>query len=255
MDKLWLKHYPPGVPAEIDVNEYASLRDVFDESVAKYAVRPAFTCMGKSITFGELDTLSAAFGAWLQGIGGVKGTRVALMMPNILQYPIALFGTLRAGSVWAPEPSFALINRMSSVVDNTFLPASTAWNSGTLWWDQDPSVNSGLVTFEIDFSSIQTMNRFVVQADDNDTYQLDFWNGAGWQSAWSIAAVGGWGMQTRDSGILPAITTDRLRFYGTGGDNYLAVSEIQAYGVPAPGTLALLGLGLAGLGALRRRKA
>ncbi len=165
------------------------------------------------------------------------------------------FGTLRAGSVWAPEPSFALINRMSSVVDNTFLPASTAWNSGTLWWDQDPSVNSGLVTFEIDFSSIQTMNRFVVQADDNDTYQLDFWNGAGWQSAWSIAAVGGWGMQTRDSGILPAITTDRLRFYGTGGDNYLAVSEIQAYGVPAPGTLALLGLGLAGLGALRRRKA
>ncbi|MFO1284148.1 MAG: long-chain-fatty-acid--CoA ligase [Burkholderiales bacterium] len=97
MDKLWLKHYPPGVPAEIDVNEYASLRDVFDESVAKYAVRPAFTCMGKSITFGELDTLSAAFGAWLQGIGGVKGTRVALMMPNILQYPIALFGTLRAG--------------------------------------------------------------------------------------------------------------------------------------------------------------
>ncbi|MCC7112909.1 MAG: long-chain-fatty-acid--CoA ligase [Burkholderiales bacterium] len=97
MEKIWLKQYPAGVPAEIDVNEYASLRDVFEESVAKYAVRPAFTCMGKSISFGELDTLSAAFGAWLQGIGGVKGTRVALMMPNILQYPIALFGTLRAG--------------------------------------------------------------------------------------------------------------------------------------------------------------
>ncbi|MBN8479201.1 MAG: long-chain-fatty-acid--CoA ligase [Burkholderiales bacterium] len=97
VEKIWLKQYPAGVPAEIDVNEYASLRDVFEESVAKYAVRPAFTCMGKSISFGELDTLSAAFGAWLQGIGGVKGTRVALMMPNILQYPIALFGTLRAG--------------------------------------------------------------------------------------------------------------------------------------------------------------
>ena len=97
MEKIWLKQYPPGVPAEIDVNEYESLRDIFEESVSKYSSRPAFTCMGKSITFAELDTLSAAFGAWLQGIGGGKGTRVALMMPNILQYPVCLFGTLRAG--------------------------------------------------------------------------------------------------------------------------------------------------------------
>ena len=98
MDRIWLKQYPPGVPAEIDVGEYASIRDVFDESVARYASRPAFTCLGKSITFGELDTLSAAFGAWLQGIGGGKGSRVALMMPNILQYPVCLFGTLRTGA-------------------------------------------------------------------------------------------------------------------------------------------------------------
>lgn len=98
MDKIWLKHYPPGVPAEIDVGEYASLRDVFDESVARYSSRPSFTCMGRSLSFAELDTLSAAFGAWLQGIGGGKGTRVALMMPNILQYPVCLFGTIRAGA-------------------------------------------------------------------------------------------------------------------------------------------------------------
>ncbi|CAG0990220.1 long-chain acyl-CoA synthetase [Burkholderiales bacterium] len=98
MDRIWLKNYPPGVPAEIDVNEYASLRDVFDESVAKFASRPAFTCMGKSITFGELDTLSAAFGAWVQGTVGSKGARVALMMPNVLQYPVCLFGVLRAGA-------------------------------------------------------------------------------------------------------------------------------------------------------------
>ncbi len=97
MDKIWLKHYPKGVPPEIDVNEYASIREVFEESVAKYAARPAFSCMGKSITFAELDTLSAAFGAWLQGIGCRPGTRVALMMPNILQYPVCLFGALRAG--------------------------------------------------------------------------------------------------------------------------------------------------------------
>ena len=97
MEKIWLKHYPKGVPAEIDVNEYASIREVFEESVAKYATRPAFSCMGKSLSYAELDTLSAAFGAWLQGIGCRKGTRVALMMPDILQYPVCLFGILRAG--------------------------------------------------------------------------------------------------------------------------------------------------------------
>ena len=97
MDKIWLKHYPKGVPAEIDVNDYASIREVFTESVGRFADRPAYTCMGKTITFRELDTLSAAFGAYLQANGCAKGTRVALMMPNILQYPVSLFGTLRAG--------------------------------------------------------------------------------------------------------------------------------------------------------------
>ena len=92
VDRIWLKQYPKGVPADIDVTEYASVRDVFDESVAKYAARPAYTCMGKSITFAELDTLSAAFARMAAGEGCSKGTRVALMMPNILQYPICLFG-------------------------------------------------------------------------------------------------------------------------------------------------------------------
>jgi long-chain acyl-CoA synthetase len=97
VEKIWLSSYPAGVPAEIDVNAYASVCEVFEESCAKYAQRPAFTCMGKSITFAELDRLSAQFGAWLQGQGLAKGARVALMMPNILQYPVAVFGTLRAG--------------------------------------------------------------------------------------------------------------------------------------------------------------
>jgi long-chain acyl-CoA synthetase len=97
VEKIWLSSYPAGVPAEIDVNSYASVCAVFEESCAKYTQRPAYTCMGKSITFAELDVLSAQFGAWLQGQGLKKGARVALMMPNILQYPIAVFGTLRAG--------------------------------------------------------------------------------------------------------------------------------------------------------------
>jgi long-chain acyl-CoA synthetase len=97
VDKIWLKHYPKGVPAEIDVHDYASVREVFTESVGRFADRAAYTCMGKTITFRELDHLSAAFGAYLQANGCVKGTRIALMMPNILQYPVSLFGTLRAG--------------------------------------------------------------------------------------------------------------------------------------------------------------
>ena len=97
MEKIWLKHYPKGVPAEIDINTYASLRDVFEEACTKYGPRKAYTCMGKSITFSELDTLTYAFGAWLQSQGCKKGSRVALMMPNILQYPVCLFGALRAG--------------------------------------------------------------------------------------------------------------------------------------------------------------
>ena len=97
MEKIWLKHYPAGVPAEIDANKYQSIRDLFEESVANFRERPAYYCMGKEITFGELDQMSAAFGAWLQSRGLVKGDRVALMMPNVLQYPVALFGVLRAG--------------------------------------------------------------------------------------------------------------------------------------------------------------
>ena len=97
MEKIWLKSYPAGVPTDIDINEYQSVAQVFEEAVRKFGPRKAYTCMGASITFNELDTLSAAFGAWLQGKGVQKGARVALMMPNVLQYPIALFGVLRAG--------------------------------------------------------------------------------------------------------------------------------------------------------------
>jgi long-chain acyl-CoA synthetase len=97
LEKIWLKSYPAGVPAEIDVNQYASLREVLEESCAKFGSRPAYSCMGRTITFAELDRLSAAFGAFLQGRGLTEGTRVALMMPNVLQYPVCLFGILRAG--------------------------------------------------------------------------------------------------------------------------------------------------------------
>ncbi|MBE0619690.1 MAG: long-chain-fatty-acid--CoA ligase [Burkholderiales bacterium] len=99
MEKIWLKHYPAGVPADIDPDKYQSIRDLLEECVANFGERPAYYCMGKEITFNELDRMSKAFGAWLQSKGLQKGDRVALMMPNVLQYPVALFGVLRAGMV------------------------------------------------------------------------------------------------------------------------------------------------------------
>jgi long-chain acyl-CoA synthetase len=99
MEKIWLKHYPAGVPADIDPDKYQSIRDLFEESVASFGARPAYYCMGKEISFAELERMSMAFGAWLQAQGLQKGDRVALMMPNVLQYPVALFGVLRAGLV------------------------------------------------------------------------------------------------------------------------------------------------------------
>jgi long-chain acyl-CoA synthetase len=99
VEKVWLKRYPPGVPHEVRYDDFKSVRDLFEASVKKYADRPAYHCMGKSISFADLDRMSRAFAAWLQSQGFGKGTRVAIMMPNVLQYPVALFGTHRAGGV------------------------------------------------------------------------------------------------------------------------------------------------------------
>ncbi len=99
MEKLWLKNYPEGVPAEVDVKQYASLVDLMEEAFQTYATRNAYAFMDRFTTFGELDRLSAAFGAWLQSRGIRPGARVAIMMPNVIQYPVAVAGVLRAGCV------------------------------------------------------------------------------------------------------------------------------------------------------------
>jgi long-chain acyl-CoA synthetase len=99
MERFWLKHYPPGVPADVDVDQYRSLVQLLEEGFAKFASRDAYAFMDRHYTFAEIDRHSAAFGAWLQGLGLARGARVALMMPNVVQYPIALAGVLRAGCV------------------------------------------------------------------------------------------------------------------------------------------------------------
>ena len=97
MEKAWLKSYPAGVPAEIDVNEFKSIGQLFDRSVSKFRDRVAYINMGKSLTYGELDGHTRDFAAYLQSLGLPKGARVAVMMPNLLQDPICIYGILRGG--------------------------------------------------------------------------------------------------------------------------------------------------------------
>ncbi|MFL6618372.1 MAG: AMP-binding protein [Povalibacter sp.] len=97
MKKIWLKNYPTAVPAEINPDEFASLLAIADEACAQFADSPAYTSMGKTITYGEYQQCARAFAAYLQHAGLEKGDRIALMLPNVLQYPIALYGALLAG--------------------------------------------------------------------------------------------------------------------------------------------------------------
>ena len=99
MDRFWLKNYPPGVPADVDPSVYPSLVSLLEESFAKYRQAKAYVCMDKAITFGDVDEHSKALAAWLQNRGLQKGARVAIMMPNVLQYPIAVAAVLRAGFI------------------------------------------------------------------------------------------------------------------------------------------------------------
>ena len=99
MEKPWLNSYPPGVPTTIDLNAFTSIVDVLEQSCSKYKERMAYHNMGAELSYSELDTLTRNFAAGLQGLGLKEGDRIALMMPNILQYPVALFGALRAGLV------------------------------------------------------------------------------------------------------------------------------------------------------------
>ena len=98
-DRPWLAAYPQGVPADVDLSKYPSLVALMDEAFTKYADRIAYSFMGKDVTYAQTDSLSSAFAAYLQGLGLVKGDRVAIMMPNVPQYPVAVAAILRAGFV------------------------------------------------------------------------------------------------------------------------------------------------------------
>jgi long-chain acyl-CoA synthetase len=99
MNRFWLKSYPPGVPSDIDPSVYPTLVALLEESFTRYRERKAYVCMDRALTFGEVDALSKALAAWLQGRGLKPGARVAIMMPNVLQYPVTVAAVLRAGCI------------------------------------------------------------------------------------------------------------------------------------------------------------
>src|SRR5215207_3670485 len=99
MDRFWLKSYPAGVPADVDVAQYPSIVALLEASFAKFRDANAYVCMDKYLTYGQVDELSRALGAWLQSRGLKRGDRVAVMMPNVLQNPVAVGAVLRAGFV------------------------------------------------------------------------------------------------------------------------------------------------------------
>lgn len=99
MERIWLKNYPAGLPAEVNLARYRTIKELIEDNVARFGTNVAYHCMGEELTFGQLDEFSKRFGAWLQSTGLAKGARIALMMPNVLQYPVCVFGALRAGYV------------------------------------------------------------------------------------------------------------------------------------------------------------
>ncbi len=99
MEKIWLKSYPPGVPAEIDTTQFGSVADLLERSFREHAAACAFVCMGRELTYAELDEKSRHLAAWFQAQGLARGARIAVMLPNLLQYPVAMAAILRAGYV------------------------------------------------------------------------------------------------------------------------------------------------------------
>lgn len=97
MNRIWLKNYPEGVPADINPDQYRSVRELVDEACENFATLPAYTSMGKTLTYAQYRRYARDFAAWLQEAGLKRGDRIALMLPNVLQYPIALYGAMLAG--------------------------------------------------------------------------------------------------------------------------------------------------------------
>ena len=154
MERLWLNHYPAGIPPDVDLDEFTSLVHVLQASCRRFAQRPAYSSMGAQITYAELDRQSRAFAAWLQKTLALrKGDRVALMMPNLLQYPVALFGALRAGLVVVNvNPQYTVTELEHQLLDSGAAAVVVLENfAKTLQqvMDRNPALKLAVVTTEV----------------------------------------------------------------------------------------------------------
>jgi len=174
-----------------------------------------------------------------------------------LNKPVTLNGSFFTGG-WGS----GLTVLANTVTDGTFLPRSTQWDQGAVWWDTgNATAPQNMV---IDLGGPVTINSLIVQGDDNDGYLVEYYDGSSWQTAWDVPAVGGWGMQTRPDPTddtaaytLPSpITASELRISGVGGDSLYSISEVQAFGSSVPeaaSTAPLLFGACSGLMLLARR--
>lgn len=163
-------------------------------------------------------------------------------------------GVLRAGSPWGPGSSPA---DLQFPIDGVFRPEGTQWNNGSYWWDQDPSINQDEVIITINLNQVFTFEKFILQADDNDGYLMEYWDGGSWQLGWDFGTQPSFGLVTRPDALVN-ITTNRFRLRAYGGDQYYGISEFQGFvntGVPEPAAWALMlgGFGLVGASMRRRR--
>jgi PEP-CTERM motif len=146
----------------------------------------------------------------------------------------------------------------SAPYDGVIPAEGTQWNNTSFWWDQDARVNPSPVSLTFNLNGAYTISSMIAQADDNDSYLVEYWNGSSWAAAWNIPTQPSFGLVTRNSGALGPFTTSKLRFSATGGDNYYALSELQVFGVavgvPEPSSWLLLVGGFGLIGAALRRK-
>lgn len=144
-----------------------------------------------------------------------------------------------------------------TITDGVFLPENTQWDIGTVWWDEHGLAQGEEPYITLDLGGLYNIDSFIVQADNNDTYQLEYLDNGSLEWV-DVVSLSGWGMMTRPEIFLPdTITTSALRFFATGGDDYYSVSEIQAFGstatvVPEPSSMILFGAGL--IAAMARRR-